>query len=108
MTTHITDSGLNYRGDHSTMPNNLLDIAEIDDQIAAKRENLRELVEQAAAYSGAADDDLREIQLKIGQQLRASYNEVVVHGVPDRFVDLIRRLENEPGQGRAGRQGRVA
>jgi hypothetical protein len=35
----------------------------------------------------------REIQLKIGQQLRASYNEVVEQGVPDRFVDLLRRLE---------------
>jgi hypothetical protein len=35
-----------------------LNIAEIDDRIAALRENLRELVEQAAAYSGAADEDL--------------------------------------------------
>jgi hypothetical protein len=34
------------------------DIAEIDARIAAVRENLRELVEQAAAYSGAADDEL--------------------------------------------------
>jgi hypothetical protein len=33
-------------------------IAEIDSQIADVRENLRELVEQAAAYSGAADDEL--------------------------------------------------
>ena len=31
---------------------------EIDARIAAIRENLRELVEQAAAYSGAADDEL--------------------------------------------------
>jgi len=33
-------------------------IAEFDIRIAAVRESLRELVEQAAAYSGAADDDL--------------------------------------------------
>jgi predicted nucleic acid-binding Zn-ribbon protein len=33
-------------------------IAEIDERIAAARENLRELIEQAAAYSGAADEDL--------------------------------------------------
>jgi hypothetical protein len=33
-------------------------IAEIDDRIAVIRENLRELVEQAAAYSGAADEEL--------------------------------------------------
>lgn len=32
-------------------------LVEIDQRIAAIRENLRELVEQAAAFSGAADDD---------------------------------------------------
>lgn len=31
---------------------------EIDDRIAAIRENIRQLIEQAAAYSGAADDEL--------------------------------------------------
>jgi hypothetical protein len=40
------------------MPDYPTSIAEIDDRIAAARENLRELVEQAAAYSGAADEDL--------------------------------------------------
>jgi hypothetical protein len=40
------------------MPDIVPNIAEIDDRIAAVRENLRELVEQAAAYSGAADEDL--------------------------------------------------
>ena len=33
-------------------------IAELDDRIALIRGNLRDLVEQAAAYSGAADEDL--------------------------------------------------
>ena len=33
-------------------------IAELDARIAAVRENLGDLLEQAAAYSGAADDDL--------------------------------------------------
>ncbi|MDL2405060.1 hypothetical protein PY650_05220 [Rhizobium calliandrae] len=36
----------------------LLTIPEIDRRIAAIRENLRELIEQAAAYSGAADEEL--------------------------------------------------
>jgi hypothetical protein len=40
------------------MPDYPTSIAEIDDRIAAARENLRELIEQAAAYSGAADEDL--------------------------------------------------
>ncbi len=40
------------------MPDTPLDIAEIEDRIAVVRANLRELVEQAAGYSGAADEDL--------------------------------------------------
>jgi hypothetical protein len=36
----------------------------------------------------------RETQIKIGTQLQIAYNEVVNQGVPDRFVDLIRRLES--------------
>ncbi|MBB3452156.1 putative nucleic acid-binding Zn-ribbon protein [Rhizobium sp. BK313] len=36
----------------------LLTIPEIDERVAAIRENLRELIEQAAAYSGAADEEL--------------------------------------------------
>lgn len=40
------------------MPDMLTTIAEIDGRIAALRENLRELIEQAAAYSGAADEEL--------------------------------------------------
>jgi hypothetical protein len=40
------------------MPDIPLSIAEIDDRIAIVRENLRELVEQAAGYSGAADEEM--------------------------------------------------
>jgi hypothetical protein len=36
----------------------------------------------------------REIQAKIGQQLRAVYNGIVDQGVPDRFADLLRRLDD--------------
>jgi hypothetical protein len=41
-------------------------IAEIESRIAALRENVRQLVEQAAADSGAADDEL--ISERIAQQ----------------------------------------
>jgi hypothetical protein len=34
-----------------------------------------------------------EIQAKIGQQLRKIYDDMVNQGVPDRFVDLLGRLE---------------
>lgn len=37
----------------------------------------------------------RETQIKIGTQLQITYNEVVNQGVPDRFIQLIRRLESE-------------
>jgi hypothetical protein len=40
------------------MPDCPTNLPEIDERIAAARENLRELVEQAAAYSGGPDEDL--------------------------------------------------
>lgn len=39
------------------MANTPLSLGEIDKRIAIVRDNLRQLVEQAAAQSGAADDD---------------------------------------------------
>jgi hypothetical protein len=39
----------------AAMPDIVLNIAEVDERIAAVRENLRQLVEQAAASPGAAD-----------------------------------------------------
>jgi hypothetical protein len=35
----------------------------------------------------------KETQAKIGQQLRAMYDEVVRQGVPDRFSELLKQLE---------------
>jgi hypothetical protein len=55
-------------------------IQEIDARISTVRENLRQLVEQAAAYSGNADDELisrriaeQEAQLEILTKRRAAY-----------------------------------
>lgn len=36
-----------------------------------------------------------EIQSRIGHQLRAMYDDVVRQGVPDRFADLIRKLDSQ-------------
>jgi hypothetical protein len=41
-------------------------IAELDKDIDTVRENIRELIEQAAGYSGAADDEL--VSQRIAQQ----------------------------------------
>ncbi|WP_439924047.1 NepR family anti-sigma factor [Nitrobacter sp. JJSN] len=39
-----------------------------------------------------------EIQSRIGHQLRAMYDDVVRQGVPDRFAELIRKLDaSAPG-----------
>jgi hypothetical protein len=35
----------------------------------------------------------REVQARLGQQLRSMYDEVVSQGVPDRFNELLNRLE---------------
>jgi hypothetical protein len=39
-----------------------------------------------------------EIQSRIGHQLRAMYDDVVRQGVPDRFAELIRKLDTPEGQ----------
>jgi Anti-sigma factor NepR len=42
----------------------------------------------------------REVQARIGQQLRAMYDEVVHEGVPQHIGDLVRRLsEQDDGAG---------
>lgn len=37
----------------------------------------------------------REVQARIGQQLRAVYNDVVNQGVPQHLSDLVRRLTDQ-------------
>lgn len=44
----------------------------------------------SAGQSGSLD---KETQAKIGQQLRAMYDDVVRQGVPDRFSELLKRIE---------------
>jgi hypothetical protein len=39
------------------MPTEPLSLAELDERLSVVRDNLRELVEQAAAYSGVADEE---------------------------------------------------
>jgi hypothetical protein len=37
----------------------------------------------------------RDVQDKIGQQLRAMYEDVVRQGVPERFTELLNRLDGD-------------
>ena len=41
----------------------------------------------------------RDVQAKIGEQLRALYDDVIGQGVPDRFADLLKRLDDTDGNG---------
>jgi hypothetical protein len=41
----------------------------------------------------------RDVQSKIGQQLRAMYDDVVSAGVPDRFSELLRQLDEQKDKG---------
>jgi len=40
----------------------------------------------------------REIQARLGRQLRSMYNDVVNQGVPDRFVELLNRTSGDGNQ----------
>ena len=42
----------------------------------------------------------RDVQARLGQQLRAMYDEVVNQGVPDRFVDLLNQLDGDTNKDR--------
>jgi hypothetical protein len=39
----------------------------------------------------------RDVQNKLGQQLRTAYDDIVNEGVPDRFEELLRRLDEDKG-----------
>ena len=44
----------------------------------------------------------RDVQSKIGQQLRAMYDGVVSEGVPDRFSEMLRQLDEKKDQNDKG------
>lgn len=45
-----------------------LNLAELDERLSTIRDNLSELVEQAAAYSGAADEELMSSRIAEQQE----------------------------------------
>jgi hypothetical protein len=36
----------------------------------------------------------KDVQARIGQQLRAMYDDVVAEGVPDKFAELLKQLDS--------------
>src|SRR6185295_53615 len=67
----------------------------------------RKMKDEKVVRSGPMQTDLptkksrgrlgRDVQNKLGQQLRTAYDDVVSEGVPDRFTALLRRLDEEKG-----------
>ena len=53
---------------------------------------LHEAVNAAGRFGPGREVDT-EIHSRIGSQLKALYNDVVEQPVPDRFAELLRRLE---------------
>jgi hypothetical protein len=41
----------------------------------------------------------REVQARLGQQLRSMYDDVVNQGVPERFTELINRINGDGNKG---------
>jgi len=50
--------GVRSTAKEARMPTEPLNLAELDQRLSVVRDNLRELVEQAAAFSGAAGEEL--------------------------------------------------
>lgn len=81
-----------------------------DDAMKYRKTNLEPVKPAAEKPEGQQDQDTmakpaaapkpearlgREIQARIGQQLRAMYNEVVNEGVPPHIAELVRRLSQQ-------------
>jgi len=63
--------------------------------VAEKSENQEPMARPAATPHKPAARLGREVQARIGQQLRAMYNDVVNQGVPEHLADLVRRLSDQ-------------
>lgn len=60
--------------------------------VAEKPESQNPMVRPAATPHKPEARLGREVQARIGQQLRSMYNDVVNQGVPQHLSDLVRRL----------------
>ena len=86
------------RGKNDEMKNQRtnLETAEPDTDKPADKPETREMGTSANPSSPKPEARLgREVQAKIGQQLRAMYDDVVNQGVPDHISDLVRRLSEQ-------------
>ena len=71
------------------MPEMSPNLAEIEGRIAVLRENIRELVEQAAAFSGAADEELVSFGLR-----RLTYGDYARWAAKNFAIGIIKFASN--------------
>jgi hypothetical protein len=64
--------------------------------MAENSENIMDIKPTAMRRGQGQAGLTREIQAKLGQQLR-SYYDGLIEPTPDRFVDLLRQLDDKPG-----------
>jgi hypothetical protein len=66
------------------------------ESVAEKPESEDSMTRSATTTSHRPEARLgREVQARIGQQLRSMYNDVVNQGVPQHIADLVRRLSDQ-------------
>jgi hypothetical protein len=69
----------------------------------SQRPAKRRTVKRTDRASGSHTVLNRDIQSKIGDQLRALHDNIVKEGVPDRFLDLLSRLDKPVSGNDSGR-----
>jgi Anti-sigma factor NepR len=71
-----------------------LDFAGGGDETTRSTLSPRELITRESIRGKSAGLG-RDVQSKIGQELRAMYDDVLSQGVPDRFVEFLNRLDHK-------------
>lgn len=62
--------------------------------MTTRKPSRRKPTKRAGKMSGIPQTFLdRDVQAKIGDQLRALHDDIVKQGVPDRFVELLSQLD---------------
>lgn len=89
----VKERGMGERGKDSDMKQRKSNLETLE-PVGEKPENLQPVGRTATSQKPEARLG-REVQARIGQQLRAMYNEVVSQGVPQHLADLVRRLSDQ-------------
>ena len=90
-------SAMGVRGKDDVMKHRNTNLEPLE-PVAEKPENQNPMARPAATPHKPEARLGREVQARIGQQLRAIYNDVVNQGVPDHLADLVRRLSDQDEQ----------